>query len=110
MGGSISPGINLRFRSLNNFTDHLPLVKQKEIDYLNGNSTNTSILSGVLNGICYEIDGLISEYSLIYDNLTVILSGGDYNYFDKRLKNNIFALPNIVLIGLNKILAFNGKK
>ena len=40
-------------------------------------------------------------------SLKIIFSGGDIKYFDKRLKNNIFALPNIVLVGLNVILDFN---
>lgn len=106
-GGAISPGIRLRFKALNEFTDNLPLIEPKNIDYLIGKTTEESILSGVINGLTAEIDGLIDSYKEIYKNLTIIMSGGDYNYFDKRLKNNIFALPNIVLVGLNIILNFN---
>lgn len=106
-GGSISPGIEMRFKALNNFTAKLPLLKHKDIDYLTGRSTEESILSGVINGISAEIDGIIASYHKNYENLTVIISGGDYIYFDKRLKNNIFALPNIVLHGLNIIVDFN---
>lgn len=109
-GGSISPGIEMRFKALNSFTAKLPLLKYKDIDYITGISTEQSILSGVINGVSAEIDGIIMNYQKNYENLTVILSGGDYIYFDKRLKNNIFALPNIVLRGLNIILDFNGKK
>jgi len=109
-GGSISPGIEMRFKALNSFTAKLPLLKFKEIDYLTGITTEQSILSGVINGVCAEIDGIIASYQKNYENLTIILSGGDYIYFDKRLKNNIFALPNIVLQGLNIILDFNDKK
>lgn len=109
-GGSISPGIEMRFKALNSFTARLPLLNYKEIDYLSGLSTEQSILSGVINGLNAEIDGIIESYQKNYEYLTVILSGGDYIYFDKRLKNNIFALPNIVLQGLNVILDFNGKK
>lgn len=92
---------------MNSFTQNLPLIENKKIDYLIGSTTEESILSGVLNGILNEIDGIISLYKGNYENLTIILSGGDYIYFDKRLKNNIFALPNIVLLGLNVILDFN---
>jgi type III pantothenate kinase len=107
LGGAISPGILLRFKALNNFTDKLPLLEPENIDYLIGETTDQSILSGVINGITAEIDGVIDSYKEIYNNLTIIMSGGDYKYFDKRLKNNIFALPNIVLFGLNVILDFN---
>jgi type III pantothenate kinase len=100
----------MRFKALNSFTAKLPLLKYRSIDYLTGLSTEESILSGVINGVSAEIDGIISTYHKNYENLTVILSGGDYIYFDKRLKNNIFALPNIVLLGLNIILNFNDKK
>lgn len=107
LGGAISPGIGLRFKALNRFTDKLPLLNPKKIDYLIGKTTEESILSGVINGLAAEIDGIIGSYKEIYKDLTIIMSGGDHKYFDKRLKNNIFALPNIVLFGLNVILDFN---
>lgn len=110
IGGSISPGMEMRFKALNTFTARLPKLNYKEIDFLSGSSTEESILSGVLNGISAEIDGIIDAYRENYEILTIILTGGDYIYFDKRLKNNIFALPNMVLEGLNIILDFNGKK
>ena len=100
----------MRFKALNTYTARLPKLNYKEIDFLSGSSTEESILSGVLNGISAEIDGIIDAYHENYEILTIILTGGDYIYFDKRLKNNIFALPNMVLEGLNIILDFNGKK
>ena len=63
----------------------------------------------MINGVKAEIEGIIARYMGNYENLTIILSGGDRDYFDKMLKNNIFAVPNIVLTGLNKILSFNDK-
>ncbi|MCP4550655.1 MAG: type III pantothenate kinase [Bacteroidetes bacterium] len=107
IGGSISPGIQIRFKAMNSFTQNLPLIEYKKVDYLIGSTTEESILSGVLNGVLNEIDGIITSYKGNYENLTIILGGGDYIYFDKRLKNNIFAIPNIVLLGLNVILDFN---
>jgi type III pantothenate kinase len=69
-----------------------------------------SILSGVINGMAAEMDGISRSYMEIYPNLKIILSGGDLNCFVKRLKISIFALPNIVIHGLQQILAFNVNK
>jgi len=106
-GGAISPGIDMRLKALHNFTGKLPLIERGEESALIGHTTETSIISGVLNGIIEEVDGIIGRYHKKYPDLMVILSGGDMKYFDKRLKNNIFALPNIVLTGLNIILNYN---
>ena len=108
-GGSISPGLGLRFSALHNFTDKLPLIEPVKNAALTGKSTESSIQSGVINGLIAEIQGIISMYENNYEDLTIILSGGNLDYFDKILKNNIFAVPNIVLTGLNIILDFNDK-
>jgi type III pantothenate kinase len=107
LGGAISPGMGMRYKALHNFTDKLPLLEAGKEPALTGNSTEASIHSGIINGIGAEIDGMIDKYKQHYENLTIILSGGDLEYFDKKLKNNIFAIPNIVLTGLNIILKFN---
>ena len=107
LGGSISPGIDMRFRALNTFTGKLPLVSSRDIIPLTGQDTGTSVASGVLNGIVEEMKGIIDAYRTKYPGLMVILSGGDMKYFDKCLKNNIFAVSNIVIAGLNIILDFN---
>lgn len=110
LGGAISPGMNMRFRALNNLTAHLPLMDGSSFEGLIGRTTAESIISGVMNGIAAEVDGIINRYRENYENLTVILSGGDLNRFDKKLKNSIFASPYLVLTGLNIILDFNEKK
>lgn len=108
LGGAISPGLQMRFRALKQFTDKLPLVKMKEnFDALIGNTTENSILSGVINGILKEADGIIEEYKLLYPDLTIVVSGGDTEFFAKRLKNRIFAHPHAVLTGLNEVLIYN---
>ena len=112
MGGGISPGIVMRFKALHNFTEKLPFIKpegEKQPDLI-GNTTENAILSGVMNGATEEIDGIINRYKEFFKNLKVIVGGGDHKYFDKRLKNNIFAAPNIVLEGLKEILDFNEEK
>jgi type III pantothenate kinase len=110
LGGAISPGMQMRFQALNTFTAKLPLVTHKKTVELIGTDTENSVLSGVLNGINFEIEGTVAWYRKKYSGLKVILSGGDMIYFDKRLKISIFAVPNVVLQGLYQILAFNVKK
>ena len=75
-----------------------------------GTTTEESILSGVLIATRAEIDGMIDNFNKHYDQLDIILSGGDVKYFDKSLKNSIFAIPNIVISGLNQLLAYNFEK
>ncbi|GAA4275637.1 type III pantothenate kinase [Aquimarina mytili] len=110
LGGAIAPGIRLRYHSLNNYTAKLPLLEPKiPINHI-GKSTNEAIHSGVVQGILYEINGVIEEYCNIYPDLTVILTGGDAHFLSKRLKNSIFATSNFLLEGLNHILVFNNNK
>lgn len=110
LGGSISPGILMRLKSLHLFTGKLPNIQFEETDSFIGSSTKQSILAGVTCGIASEIDGMIEKYNEKYENLTVILTGGAIKYFDKWLKNSNFANPNLVLEGLNTILNINDKK
>jgi type III pantothenate kinase len=110
LGGSISPGIQLRFKALNTFTSRLPLVPHGNFEGLTGTTTEESIQSGVINGTVAEIDGIIDQYEKIFPRLKVLVTGGDMNFFAKKLKSNIFAVPNLVLIGLNEILNYNFEK
>ncbi|RXJ49838.1 type III pantothenate kinase [Gelidibacter gilvus] len=107
LGGAISPGIRLRYKSLHNFTANLPLLNTEMPETLIGDSTTGAIHSGVVNGIIKEIDGVIDEYQEEYSDLTVILTGGDANFLSKQLKNSIFANSNFLLEGLNFILEYN---
>jgi type III pantothenate kinase len=108
LGGSISPGLNMRFQAVNTFTAKLPLVhpvdQQAE---LIGNSTESCIQSGIMNGILAETDGLIIQYQKKFSDLRVILCGGDTVFFENNLKASIFAIPDLVLSGLNSILIYN---
>lgn len=107
LGGSIHPGISMRFKALNTFTGKLPLIRRNEDYSLIGNSTEQAILAGVQMGVVKEMDGMIDAYISQFDELKVIITGGDISFFVNRLKNQIFALPNLVLVGLNKILTDN---
>lgn len=107
LGGNISPGLSIRFKALNNYTENLPLLEKQEIDYLVGNTTDRAILSGVIRGLAAEIDGMILAYVTKYPEIKTVVTGGDANFFDSYLKSSIFAVPNLVLIGLNKIIQYN---
>ena len=106
-GGSISPGLNMRFQAVHTFTAKLPLVTATSAAELIGNTTEASIQSGVVNGIRAEIEGIIHRYREKFTDLKVILCGGDAGFFENQLKASIFASPELVLIGLNSILIHN---
>jgi type III pantothenate kinase len=106
-GGSIAPGINLRFKAMHNFTARLPLVERNNNIPLIGKNTEESMQSGVMTGVRAEIDGMIEEYRQLYPRLQVLICGGDAPFFETKLKQSIFVVPELVLIGLNRILDHN---
>jgi type III pantothenate kinase len=107
LGGAISPGLQMRFKALKDYTQLLPLVEPENRIQLIGDTTQTSILSGVVNGMVAEIENIIQQYQLKYKDLKLILTGGDSDFFAKELKSSIFAEPYLILIGLNRILNYN---
>lgn len=109
LGGAISPGIDMRYKSLHKYTEKLPLLSKNEEFNLIGTSTSTSIHSGVINGVICEIKGVIAQYEQDFGDLTIVLTGGDTKFLFKQLKNSIFANQNFLLHGLNKILTFNNQ-
>ena len=96
----------LRYRSLHEFTANLPLLEQNNFELI-GKDTESAIHSGVLNGFIQEIEGIIDQYKRKFQNLTVVLTGGDTNFLAEKLKSTIFANPNFLLEGLNSILIHN---
>jgi len=106
-GGSISPGFSMRFKALHTFTGKLPLVSVTDYRDLTGTDTETSVLSGVINGLTAEADEIINKYKKCYNPLRVIICGGDAGFLAGRLKNSIFAVPELILVGLNEILDHN---
>ena len=113
IGGAISPGINMRFKSLKEFTENLPKLDYSSVKLeLIGKNTETSITSGVINGAIAEINYLIEQYKQSYENLNVIITGGDTSFINSIAvieKNSIFAHENLTLLGLNTILNYNAK-
>lgn len=109
LGGAISPGIAMRYKSLHQYTGKLPLLSKNEEFNIIGTSTKSSIHSGIINGISCEIKGVIAQYKQDFGDLTIVLTGGDTKFLSKQLKNSIFANQNFILRGLNKILTFNNQ-
>ena len=110
LGGNISPGLQMRFKALNQFTGKLPLVDYSDEFQLIGTNTEQAIRAGVENGILYEIEGTIESFNRNYENLQIVMTGGDSIFFDKKLNYSIFVHFNLTLIGLNRILEHNAKK
>lgn len=107
LGGSISPGMHMRFRAMHEQTALLPLIKADHNFPLVGYDTKTNMLSGVILGMAKEIDGIIEAYALKYNNFNVLLTGGDMGFFVPHLKNKIFADPYLIYKGLYAISASN---
>ena len=107
LGGAIAPGIQMRYKSLGDFTSSLPTLQKIVPKNSIGNSTQDSIHSGVINGVLYEIEGTVNEYQNKYPDLTVILTGGDADFLCKQLKISIFANSDFLLEGLNFLLEYN---
>ena len=106
-GGSISPGLDMRLNAMHTFTARLPLVPvHSEADLVGGN-TEQALQSGAWHGVVSEMDGIIERYVNKYGPLQVVLCGGDTALFENRLKHTIFAAPDLVLSGLNRILLHN---
>ena len=95
-GGNISPGCRTRFKALNRYSRTLPLVDTPSTVNPTGDSLVSSIESGVIGGIMFEIQGYLSQFP----EKTPVFTGGDALYFAKRMKNSIFVICNLVLMGL----------
>lgn len=112
LGGAISPGIRMRFEALHHFTAKLPLVDVKpmaEVQWI-GKDTQTAIETGVYRAVLNEVEGFIRQFEADFENLNILICGGDAPFLVSHLKNNIFATPSLILEGLNYILQLNANK
>ncbi|KOH42856.1 type III pantothenate kinase [Sunxiuqinia dokdonensis] len=110
LGGNISPGLTTRFKALHHFTGKLPLVMPTDDFPILGTNTQSAIQAGVQIGLLFEVQQYIDYFNTNYENLEIIITGGDAKFFDNKLKNSIFVHFNLTLIGLNRILEYNVKK
>ena len=109
-GGGISPGLQMRYDALNYYTKNLPHLSEKKHAPLIGETTKGSIISGVTNGIIEELNGIIYRYKSEFNQLKILITGGDMDSFVKSIKNDIFADPSLLAKGLNYILEYNAEK
>ena len=106
-GGRISPGIEMRYKALHQFTGKLPLCEFSERSMFMGKDTESSIISGVQQGILAEVQEIIKVYKMENKEVIIAVTGGDCFFFEKELKSSIFANPFLVMEGLNEILDYN---
>lgn len=106
-GGGISPGVDMRLKAMHKFTSKLPLIAVKGDPELIGKTTKECMLSGAVNGTIAELEGIINRYRQFFEDLNIIFCGGAAFFFESKIKDDIFAIPNLVLVGLNQILRFN---
>ncbi|MBR5851345.1 MAG: type III pantothenate kinase [Bacteroidaceae bacterium] len=109
-GGNIAPGIKMRLKALHEYTSRLPMVEKDGDTPTIGYDTETAIRSGVINGICHEIEGYINEFKQKYCDVLVFLTGGDEKPLKNRIKSCIFADKYLVAKGLNRILLDYGNE
>lgn len=109
-GGGIAPGIKMRLQAVHNFTAKLPLIETEFAPDLLGKSTADAIKAGCVNAAVHEIDAIIDDFKKRYQPLKVVLCGGDALLLQKEIKNDTFAHPDLVQIGLKEILDFNEDK
>ena len=106
-GGNISPGLTMRFKALNTFTDNLPLIELSNNYSFPGHTTQDAILAGVITGVTYEINEYIRTFKKKHTDSKIILAGGDSSYFKDKINFRITYSPDIVIDGLNYILDYN---
>ncbi|MBK0403543.1 type III pantothenate kinase [Adhaeribacter sp. BT258] len=104
-GGLIAPGLAMKFKAMHTFTSRLPFLEQPAfVPEISGKTTAQAMQSGVYNGTLAEAEGIIKRYEKQAQNLHIILCGGDATFFETNLKGRIFAIPELVLLGLNSLL------
>ncbi len=107
LGGGISPGMDMRFKSMHEHTALLPLVTADWTIPLVGYDTKTNLQSGVIYGIAAEIEGIVKRYSECYNNFNAVLTGGNSAYFAGQVKTLIFADHNFLFKGLYALSELN---
>jgi type III pantothenate kinase len=108
LGGTISPGLHMRFQALQHFTGKLPEVSPTiPLPMFPGDSTERSIQVGVERGLASEVDSLIKDCRQQFENVEVVITGGDYSFFENSLKSATFASPELTQYGLHEILRIN---
>ncbi len=107
LGGNIAPGVAMRLRAMHAFTANLPLLEPGPTSGWLGKSTEAAMRNGAQEGAGWEAGAFIAHCRQQFPDLRVVLTGGDADFFGKKLKSKIFVNSDLVLFGLNKILNYN---
>ncbi len=110
LGGIISPGVEMRFKAMSEYTSGLPLAEPNYEIIFPGKTTEQSLQVGVCQSIGYEMEGYIRQINEVYNDVKIVHCSSVHLDFGKEVKNEIFARPNLVVEGLNYILEYNAKK
>ena len=105
--GGISPGLKMRIKSISQDAFNL---FETDLDYPKkfiADDTKTSLDIGVLGGIKFEIEGFIKQYQSLFDNLIVVITGGDSKFLSGKIKNTIFTNSNYIFKGLDYLIEYN---
>jgi type III pantothenate kinase len=106
-GGSISPGLSMRFRALNEFTGRLPLMSVSKNFSFPGRSTKDAITGGVVMGLVFEINEYIRTFEKRHEKLVTVITGGDSEIIASFTDRKMFLHPDLVTDGLNYLLDYN---
>jgi type III pantothenate kinase len=109
IGGLITPGINTMIKSLNEKTAQLPLPDLNSYKGVIGNSTGSSIISGVITSTLGMINETINHLTEISDqNIPLIFAtGGNAKHVLPYLKFEVLFDEALVLKGLKEIHDLN---
>lgn len=104
VGGSISPGIELRLKAMHDHTAALPLFTAQGKAPIVGTDLEGAMRGGCLNGLRWEIEGYTRHLqSHGYPNLKVYYTGGN----DLQLANDVDQCvthdPMLVMKGLRHV-------
>lgn len=106
-GGMIAPGINLMFKSLNEYTSQLPLVNTHDYDGFTGKTTKGSIATGVINSTIGLINLTVSYLEKNFRNINIYLTGGSSKVISENLERHHTVIEHLNLIGLNSLAKIN---
>jgi type III pantothenate kinase len=111
LGGNICPGPELRYYAMNEHTDALPLVERNTDGFnLIGQNTTEALQNGGISACVVELEGWIDRSREQFEDLHVVISGGDAQQFAENMKKRIFVREDLVMLGLKEILNFNANQ
>lgn len=103
-GGNISPGIMMRLKAMHEYTSSLPLVKFEDSNFDLGQTTKEAVANGGILGAICEVEAFIMRCQDKYDDLVILITGGDRKIFQENLSSSLISKSHLLDFGLNNIL------